>query len=157
MHFSCYNRSPYYHYSFCFLSKVKAVDFYRTFWDAIDSVRDLEFSPNVSLCWSWDYRLGTNRNIVVSRKLLRLKVVTGSTKILEIKAIARMNPPTLPRQSSISYVVRLIVRTLWSKNKSMLENLYLPFGSIDGWVDHALFWGKSTFIWIVSIDSSWPY
>ena len=78
------------------------------------------------------YRLGTKRNIVVRRKLLRLKVVTGSTKILESTAIARMNPPTSPRQSSISYVVRLIVNTLGSVNKSMLENLYLPFGSIDG-------------------------
>ena len=101
------------------------MDLLRTFWDATDSGIDCVYVL-------FSLRLGTKRNIIVRRKLLRLKVVIGSNNILEINTIARTKPPILPRESRISYVDRLIVSTLGSKYKSILENLYLPFGSIDG-------------------------
>ena len=66
------------------------------------------------------------------RKLLRLKVVIGARIILQINTNASVSPPISPRQSRISYVDRLIISTLGSRNKSILENLYFPSGLIDG-------------------------
>ena len=69
---------------------------------------------------------------MVRRNFLRLKDVNGSNITLKSVTAASIRPPISPRQSRISSVERLIVSTLGSKNKSILENLYFPSGSIDG-------------------------